>query len=747
MLRARQRRGGNDDPATLVGATGSAPNSPLVAVIGNPNSGKTSLFNALTGLHQKVGNYPGVTVEKREGLVRHGEGSLRLLDLPGTYSLQPVSDDERVVRDVMFGLLPQQQAPSAVLLVIDATQLNRQLMLVLQVMELGLPAVVALTMMDEAQASGTKVDAEQLAAELGVPVVAVHAPSGKNIARLKLELAESLERTRSVAAERGSSALEAALGQLAVHLAKCNAIAPRLQRQLALQLLLDQAGEHPLASLDGAGELARQLRSELEAAGVAWQKIDTQRRFAAADRITELVINRRKGYRPSISDRADRWLTHPIGGLIVFALVMALVFQAVFTWSAPMMGWIEDAVGWLGRLAANWLPEGPLRGLVVDGVIGGVGSVLVFLPQILLLFLFIALLEDSGYMSRAAMLMNKHMRRAGLSGRSFIPMMCGFACAIPAVMATRTIPDKRDRLITMLVVPLISCSARLPVYTLMIAACVPAIPLLGSFNTQGATLLAAYLFSLIAAITAAFVMRKSILRGQTPPFILEMPPYRWPHLRTVLTAMWERGKVFVSQAGTIILAMNVLLWFLASFPQQPGIAAQYAAQKSILQASGIPQEQLEPQLAMLDSAEAGDKLRASYAGHLGQLLEPVIRPLGFDWKIGIGLIGSFAAREVFVSTVATVYNLGDNGDGTVTLAEAMRKDVDPRTGKPVFSLLVALNLILFYILACQCMSTIAIVKRETGGWKWPMFMLGYMTALAYVTCLLFYQLGRWIGWA
>jgi ferrous iron transport protein B len=416
------------------------------------------------------------------------------------------------------------------------------------------------------------------------------------------------------------------------------------------------------------------------------------------------------------------------------------MFQSIFTWATPFMDAIDGAFIWLGDAVAAALPAGPLASLLVDGVIAGVGSVVIFLPQILLLFLFIALLEDSGYMARAAFIMNRHMRRVGLHGRAFIPMLSGFACAIPAIMSTRTISDPKDRLITMMVVPLTSCSARLPVYALMIAAAIPPVALWGGFTAQGAALWGAYAFSLVAAVSMAFLFRRTLLKGAPQAFIMELPPYRLPSIRTVLTTMWERGKLFLTQAGTIILGISIVLWFLAQFPAQPQVRAQYDAERAAATAT-LSGEALDARVAELDNTEQGALLRGSYAGRMGRVIEPLIAPLGFDWKIGIGLIGSFAAREVFVSTMAVVYNVGEADETSKGLIEAIRSDINANTGKPLFTTLVAINLMLFFILACQCMSTVAVVKRETNSWKWPLFMLGYMTALAWIVCFAVYQIG------
>jgi ferrous iron transport protein B len=729
-------------PAQGTAAGGSSGRRTIrVALAGNPNSGKTTLFNALTGLHQKVGNYPGVTVEKKEGSLSVHGVELQLLDLPGTYSLNATSDDERVVRDALLGLLPGEPPADMVLVVVDASRVERHLFLATQVLDLGVPVVMALTMNDEARQQKRAVDPALLAAEVGVPVVEVHAARGLGIGALKQALLDAVGRVPAAPPWSMGDAVLGAVDRLAANIGKQRPAPTGFLRQAAWQLIIGSGEEHPLAALPGIRELAAQLRAELEASGVRWREAEARGRYAWIKQAVQGASVPNPAYKPSRSDRVDSVVTHPVWGLVVFVAVMGIVFQSIFTWAAPFMDFIDQAFTRLADAAGAALPAGPLSGLLTDGVIKGVGAVVIFLPQILLLFLFIALLEDSGYLARAAFLMNKHMRRAGLHGRSFIPMMSGFACAIPAIMATRTIPDKRDRLLTMLVVPLTSCSARLPVYTLMIAAFIPAIPLFAGFTLQGAVLWGAYVFSLLSAVAAAFVLRRTVpeLRGKPQPFILELPPYRWPHWKTVLLSMWERGKLFLTQAGTVILSINIVLWFLASFPVDHAAQAQYEAQKAQARAT-LSGAALDTQLAALDADEQGALLRGSLAGRLGHLIEPAIKPLGFDWKIGIGLIGAFAAREVFVSTLAVVYNVGGNADEhSDSLIHTLQKEVNPQTGRAVYSPLVALNLIIFFILACQCMSTIAVVKRETGGWKWPLFMLGYMTALAWVVCFAFYQ--------
>jgi ferrous iron transport protein B len=727
-------------PATARPPEPEATPRPLrVALVGNPNSGKTTLFNALTGLRQKVGNYPGVTVEKKEGEYTWQGRRVRLLDLPGTYSLKAASDDERVVRDVLLSLQREEQPVDLAVIVVDASHLERNLFLATQVMDLGLPVVLVLTMNDEAEKSGLPVETARLADALHAPVVEVYAPRLTGIDNLKQAIAGSAGRVPPAPPWRIGEQVLGKIDELAGVLEAARPGPQGLLREAALQILLDDHDSHPLIELPDVHDCAHRLRAELEAAGVNWRQAEATGRYHW---IREVVAGARlpaPRYQENAHDRLDHVLTHPVVGLAVFILVMGVVFQAVFSWSGPFMEAIDSLFGWLGGLVAAWVPAGPLQGLLVDGVVGGVGGVVIFLPQILLLFLFVAILEDSGYMARAAFLMNRHMRRAGLHGRAFIPLLTGFACSIPAIMATRAIANRRDRLVTILVVPFISCGARLPVYTLMIGAFIPAAAitrLLPGFTWQGLTLWLAYLFSLATAITAAWALRKTVLPGETQPFILELPPYRWPNLRTVFTSMWERGRVFLTQAGTIILAINILLWFLLSLPANPPLSPAVAAEIAQAQAT-LSGAELEARVAQLEGA---NQIQSSIAGRLGKLIEPVIAPLGFDWKIGIGIIGSFAAREVFVSTMAVIYGMGEDEEAKdMAFYERLQRERDPHTGKPVYNMLVAINLIIYFILACQCMATIAIVKRETASWKWALFMLAYMTGTAWIVCCAFYQ--------
>ncbi|MCC7477659.1 ferrous iron transport protein B [bacterium] len=719
-----------------------------VALIGKPNSGKSTLFNALTGMRQKVANYPGVTVEKREAVLTWKGRQIRLVDLPGTYSLNAVSEDESLVRDLLLGLDKHETRPDLLLLIVDAANPERCLFLASQMAELGIPVLLALTMGDEARRRGLALDISELRSRLGAPVYEVCAPRGEGLKELKDALLSAASATQSMPAWSPAGVLASVLEQAQQVPGMESLPSAGARRQAALlllqgQLILPAAGEPATA------EKLQALRQRLDAEQPQWRQNEAQWRYDWVHSLLAAVRQGQSASQARISAVIDSVLTHPVYGLLVFALVMAVLFQSIFSWASPLMDLVDGGFAWLGSAVGSLLPEGPLRGLLVDGVIGGVGSVVIFLPQILLLFLFITILEDSGYMARAAFMMHKHMRRSGLHGRSFIPMLSGFACAIPAIMATRSIPDRRDRLVTMLAVPFISCSARLPVYALMIACFIPALPIFAGFTLQGAVLWSAYIVSVLAAIVTAFLLRRTVLRGENSPFVMELPPYRLPNWRNVLMGMWERGRLFLVQAGTVILCLSIVLWFLTNYPKQPQIAAQYDQMRTDAAIIYEPGEQLDARLEQLDQLQAAEEIKASFAGRLGHAIEPLIKPLGFDWKIGIGLIASFAAREVLVSTLAIVYGVGEADESSQTLQDKLKQEVDPVSGKPVFNVLVAINLMLFFILACQCMSTVAVVKRETNSWKWPLFMVGYMTAVAYLVCLLVYQVASriWPGLA
>lgn len=606
----------------------AAPSRKTVAIVGPPNAGKSTLFNLLTGLRQKVANFPGVTVEHHTGLGRLPNGTeIVLIDLPGVYSLEPRSEDERVTRDALRGDIDGVRKPDAILLILDSTNLGRHLMLAAPVLATGIPTLVVLNMADDLRRRGGNIDTQALATQLGAPVALISASRKQGIESVQGYLA----------------------GQFAV------------PKPIELPILQD---------------------------------VPRCRQWSAR-------VNTQAGYRapapPIWTRRLDSIFLHPLAGPAVFLFVVVLVFQAMFTGAQPLMDATEAAINTSGQWIAKALPDTWWRDLIVEGVWGGVGSVLVFLPQILLLFLFIGALEDSGYLARAALIADRTMARAGLQGKSFIPLLSAYACAVPAIMATRTIESKRDRYATILIAPFMTCSARLPVYTLIIAAFIPERPVLGHLlGTRAAALLGLYILGFVAAVATARLLKSSILKSDRTPFMLEMPPYRWPTYRSIGLRLMDRAWAFLQRAGTVILLVAVCLWGLAHLPLKDG----------------------KP-----------PAIEDSIAGTIGRTVEPLIQPLGFNWKIGIGLITSLAAREVIVGTLGTIYGIEaspDGGSESVGLQKALQKDL---------TIGGAVALLIFFAFAMQCMSTLAVVRRETGGWKWPILQFAYMTILAYVGAL------------
>jgi ferrous iron transport protein B len=756
---------------------------PYVALTGNPNCGKTTVFNALTGMRARVGNYAGVTVERKEGrlLGKAAESPVVILDLPGTYSLSPQSLDEQVSRDVLFHRLPEVPAPQLAVVVVDASNLQRNLYYATQVIELGYPTLVVLNMMDVALENGHQIDADQLASALGVPVLPIIASQGQGIPELKKRIRDAAKSGTRRTIPRTFCELPEAFGR------EIDSVSTALQKQFpqrhtsadaeALLVLTDEKllaknADHYSAAIVGA---VTEARKRLEAAGVDWRSVAIEARYARVAAIQKAVTNEAPPPGENFSDRVDAIVTHKWWGSFIFVGIMFLMFESIF-WLA---GYPMDAIEWLQGRLGNWvggmIPPGDLHSLLVDGVIKGAGAVVIFLPQIILLFLFIALLEDTGYMSRAAFLMDRVMSRVGLHGKSFIPMLSSFACAIPGIMATRTIESPKDRLATILVAPLMSCSARLPVYTLLIGACIPGMTFLGVFNLRGLTMLAMYLLGILGAMGMAWIFKRSILKGEPPMLIMELPPYKRPVPAVVLRHMWERSRMFLKRAGTVILGINIILWFLATYPKSPEISSKFDAQRLVavqtLQPDTVETNMsgridalrakfagehpvtraadavVIEQLAMLDHTESGELLRHSFAGRMGLAIEPLIKPLGYDWKIGIGIIGSFAAREVFVSTMSTVYNLGgdDSDEGMSTLEETLKSQTRP-DGTVIYTPLLAVSLMVFYVFALQCVSTVAVVRRETNSWKWPVFQWAYMLVLAWGLAFLTYQGGRLLGW-
>ncbi len=731
-----------------------------VVLTGNPNCGKTTLFNALTGLRAKVANYAGVTVERKEGPLQGAPAGRRItiLDLPGSYSLSPQSLDEQVARDVLLGRLPEVPAPDVVVVVVDASNLERNLYYATQVIELGYPTLIALNMVDVARQNGLEVDAAQLAAALGVPVFPMVASTREGVPALR----EALLRFPPPALvpdgaarrlENLSPLLETELAALCD--ARLNTAPPARARAEALLLLSDERNlpanaRHHRPGMETA---VREARARLEASGVDWRTAVIEARYERARAVHDAAVRTARAVTETASDQLDRLFTHKVWGTAIFFALMALMFQSIFTFAQVPMHLLEDGVGWVGALVGGVLPPGDLRSLLVDGVIAGVGAVVVFLPQICLLFLFIGLLEDTGYMARAAFLMDRLMSKVGLHGKSFIPLLSSFACAIPGIMATRTIEHPKDRLVTILVAPLMSCSARLPVYTLLIAACLPDVPVWGPLRLPGLAMMGLYLLGILLALGMAWLFKKTLLRGHTPFLILELPPYKRPTAAVLLRHMWERALVFLRKAGTVILGFNILLWFLANYPRHAEIEAQFAAPlaavESRLAAESSPERiaELREEMARLETARASERLRRSFAGWLGHAIEPVLRPLGFDWQMGIGIIASFAAREVFVSTMSVVYNVSSGGDPDAevrALASVLKEQRRP-DGAPVYTLLTGLSLLAFYVAALQCASTVAIVRRETNSWKWPLFQWGYLAVLAWILAFATRTVGRLLG--
>ena len=729
-------------PAATIPALGRR----LVAIAGNPNTGKTTLFNRLTGSDYKVGNYPGVTVERHSGsLVLPRGDHVELIDVPGAYSLSARSKEEELALRTVSGIAPF-ESPDLVVVVVDATQLSRNLYMVLQIVELELPVIVALNMVDVLDKRGQTIDARAIATELGVPVVEMSALHGQGFEELRQAIERVLERPAIARPGWRWKPEGSALLEDIEYVAR--ALPPSWKRgdvqrarALALWALLsldehDELEDVPKAVRSAvakrralAHENERQIDAEVIRGRYGW--ID-----ARIDRFVREPHAKR-----SISERADGVLLNPVLGFPIFLVVMGIVFQSLFSWADPAIHWIERAFTGLSNLAHSWLPDGLVQEFVRNGLIAGVGSVLVFLPQILLLFFFIGLMEDSGYMARVAFLMDRIMKLLGLHGRAFVPMLSGYACAVPAIMATRTMERQRDRTLTMMVIPLMTCSARLPVYTLVIGALFPPSRVFGWMPVQGLLMIGMYVFSTLTALTAAAVLSRTLFKGPRVPLILELPPYRVPHWPSVLRMMWHRSRSFLREAGGVILVCTIVLWFLLSFPRDERSRAHFDAARAELATQNFSRNDLDARTGALDAEEAGERLRASYGGRLGRAIEPSIAPLGFDWKIGIGLIGAFAAREVFVSTMGVVYGVGKASDEqSTTLREKIRGEMRA-DGKPVYTPLVGLSLMIFFALACQCMSTLATVYRETRSWRWPVFLFAYMTALAWIASFAVYQIG------
>ncbi len=724
-----------------------------IALIGNPNTGKTTLFNALTGLSQRVGNYPGVTVERRAGPLKLNGETVELLDLPGTYSLAANSPDEMIVADVLLGHQAGESDVDAVVVIVDAANLRRNLYLVSQVMEFGIRTVIALNMVDLAESAGIRVDPERLSERIGIPVVPICANKKRGLDDLR----HGLSKTLSGQIDRSGSDLSRFLGPLGeqvkalreeVNRSK-NGQAGNVSEVELYRAVVDEGGYAEKRIVDTLGpEVARKvtgIRSKLQA-DRPLSTLETESRYAWIDRTISDALSRPPMLQTSLSDRIDRFLTHRIFGTIAFAVIMGIVFQSIYAWALPLMDGIETLFSELGQAAASFLPEGAIQSLVVDGVIAGVGSVVVFLPQIAILFFFLALLEGCGYMSRAALLMDRMFRWCGLSGKSFVPMISSFACAIPGIMATRTIDDRRSRLLTILVAPLMSCSARLPVYTLLIAAFIPRESILGGWiGIQGLTLFAMYCVGIGVAIPVAWILKKSLLAGESLPFVMELPSYKWPDSRTTYLRVYLKVKAFVTRAGTIILSAAVVMWALAYFPRSDRIEETFRAAQETVRLNQVGEVQASA-LAALEAQMSAEFLEQSLLGRAGRFVEPAVRPLGWDWRIGMAAIASFPAREIVVASLGTIFSVGSDVDETSqTLRDVMRQAVRA-DGTPLFTIPVALSIMVFFALCAQCAATLAVMQRETGSWRWPIFAFTYMTGLAYLGAFVTYQATTALGW-
>lgn len=709
------------------------------AVVGNPNSGKTTLFNALTGLRQKVGNYPGVTVEKKSGqfIGQHGE-KIELLDLPGSYSLSAHAPDEQVTRDVLLGLRSDTRRPERLLCVVDASHLERNLYFITQVLELRLPTIIGLNMIDLAEEQGMAIDVKKLSEELGVPVIACQANDKKSLLPLKLILSRA-EIDSSKWAPELPSAWDRAIDVVTAAWEEEKGMLMRrdpLVRMKALILLAAPDSETTMLAAEMRAGTALGMvlsqRSMLDRELPTWREELVSARYQRIGELCKAAQGRSSMMNDQLTQKLDDILTHPLWGWAAFLGVMGLMFVSIFVIAAYPMSWIDAGFDGLGDVVKRLLPDGDLRDLLTDGVIAGIGGVLVFLPQILILFFFIGLLEDTGYMARAAFLMDRVMSKVGLHGKSFIPLLSSYACAIPGIMATRTIENTKDRLVTILVAPLMTCSARLPVYALMIAALFP----IGTVSvwTKGAIMMGLYLLGTFSALFFAWLFKKTILRGETPVFLMELPPYRRPALRQIIIQMGHRSGMFLKRAGTVILGVSVLLWFLASFPKIDSSHANTAAMHQISAKAETPEQ-----------AAKSEQLENSYAGRFGHIIEPVIAPLGFDWKIGVGLVAAQAAREVFVSTMSIVYHVeSSDKEDTSSLQEIMPKE-KRSNGEFVYTPLTCLSILIFFVFSMQCFSTLAVVRRETNSLWWPFFQFCYMTGTAYLASFLFYQGGLLLG--
>ncbi len=692
-----------------------------IALVGNPNSGKSSLFNQLTGLNQKVGNFPGVTVDKKIGSCKITDDlKAEIIDLPGTYSLYPRSIDESVVTDILLNKKSKDH-PDVIIVIADAANLRRNLLLFSQVMDLEIPVVLALNMLDVSVNLGQKVKSVELAKTLGVPVVAINARIGEGMQLLKQAVTQ-VEKPRKPFID----AHELAPESIADVSLECDLTNPYEA------LLIAQQGRFssflPFEKKQKIAEI--NLKNKFNHELIQSREILT--RYKKIDKIVGAAVEFNVNKNKNLTEKIDRVLTHKVFGYLIFFAILFLIFQSIFTWASYPMDLIDGAFANISSWIKSSFPEGFLVDLLTEGIIPGIGGIMIFIPQIAVLFAFIAILEESGYMSRVVFLMDKIMRKFGLNGKSIVPLISGVACAIPAIMATRTISNWKERLITIFVTPFMSCSARLPVYTILIALVVPETKLFGFLSLQAAVLMGLYLLGFFMAISSAWILKRLINTKEKSYFIMELPLYKFPRWKHVGITLYEKSMTFVLEAGKIILAISIILWVLASFPKK-GIENAAAITKAELENQHMDESYIEKRLDAV-------RLENSYAGMFGKTIEPVIRPLGYDWKIGIALITSFAAREVFVGTMATIYSIGADVDEDSTIKKRMAAETNPETGEPRYNLAVSSSLLIFYAFAMQCMSTLAIVWRETKSWRYPLMQLVYMSGIAYLFSLIVYQI-------
>lgn len=743
---------------------------PIIALVGNPNTGKTTLFNALSGLNQRVGNYPGVTVETKKGKFTWHGRTFDVIDLPGTYSLAARSPDEMVAVDVILGREPGEPKPDVVVTIVDASNLERNLFLTTQVLEIGVPVVVALNMMDVAAGQGVTIDVAQLSRNLGIPVTPLQANKGKGLDELKSTIAHTLEAALPNRCPAFPDAFESEVTRLRERVG--DALPSFLVRRLLIdvggyteKLIAEQQHDHLLEEIQAA-------RARLALAGCPVPAVEARTRYGWIRQVTTGCLQRPAERPVAWTDRLDAVLTHRVWGLIVFLALMLVMFQLIYVWAGPLMDLVTAGQNAIGAWVGAALDPGPLRSLLVDGVVGGVGGVLVFLPQILLLFAFVAVLEDCGYMARAAFLMDRVMARAGLNGKSFIPLLSSVACAVPGIMAARVIENRRDRFATIMVAPLMSCSARLPVYLLLIGAF-----LSGSDHawwTPGLTLFGLYALGLILAPLVAWCLKSTLLRGATPVFVMEMPLYKVPAPGLIARRAVEAGWMFVRRAGTLILASMIVVWALLYFPHTDASGQSYdlalAATQDNRDELGQEIEALAAAIATTPDAGGEQRLNGlrdkadamdddihqlqetwkgqSYLGRAGKWLEPAVKPLGWDWRIGMAALASFPAREVMVGTLGIIFQQGEGDARKESYRTALGERLQGArwqdgSGRQLFSVPVALSIMVFFALCCQCASTLAVIKRETNSWRWPLFTFVYMTGLAYLGAWLVYQVGVW----